>query len=269
MMPTAIPPHDHFPDIDAPRHDDGPPDHPLWKTPTMSSIPERIAADLEQEILEQRLDSGARFALRTELIERFGVSANAMNEALRILRERDVVQVKPGAQGGVFISQPPPQVRLGVIDLWFRGLLVDAVDLFEARSLLEDGFATAAAERATPEDARDLAWALEELRNAKHDPRAYLEANMRFHSAIARTARVPVLAGMYESIVTLLRGTLVRAEYSGTAVEDVIDHNIEVHARLARAITTRDHGALAKALVEHRADLVRISEPSRSPGRSA
>ena len=268
MMPTAIPPHDHFRHTDTPCHDP-PADHPLWKTPTMSSIPERIAADLEQEILERRLDSGARFALRTELIERFGVSANAMNEALRILRERDVVQVKPGAQGGVFISQPPPQVRLGVIDLWFRGLLVDAVDLFEARSLMEDGFATTAAERATPEDARDLAWALEELRNAKEDPRAYLEANMRFHGAIARAARVPVLAGMYESIVTLLRGTLVRAEFSGPDVEAVIDHNVEVHARLARAITTRDHSALAKALVEHRADLVRISEPSRSPGRSA
>jgi len=92
---------------------------------------------------------------------------------------------------------------------------------------------------------------------------------MRFHGAVARAARVPVLAGMYESIVTLLRGTLVRAEFSGPAVEDVIDHNVEVHARLARAITTRDHSALAKALVEHRADLVRISEPSRSPGRSA
>jgi DNA-binding FadR family transcriptional regulator len=169
----------------------------------------------------------------------------------------------------VFISQPPPQVRLGVIDLWFRGLLVDAVDLFEARSLMEDSFASVAAERATPDDARDLAWALEELRSAREDPRAYLEANMRFHSAIARAARVPVLAGMYESVVTLLRGTLVRAEFAGSQAQEAIDRNIEVHVRLAKAITTRDHSALAESLVEHRSDLVRISEPSRSPGRGA
>jgi GntR family transcriptional repressor for pyruvate dehydrogenase complex len=62
----------------------------------------------------------------------------------------------------VFVSQPPPQVRLGVIDLWFRRLLVDAVDLFEARSMMEDSFAIVAAERATPEDACELEWALEE-----------------------------------------------------------------------------------------------------------
>lgn len=235
----------------------------------MPSVPERIAAELEQEILQRRLEPGERLALRTDLIDRFGVSANAMNEALRILRERDVISVKPGVQGGVFVTQLPPQVRLGVIDLWFRGLLVDAVDLFEARALLEDTFATVAAERATPEDARDLDWALEELRGAQDDPRRYLEANLRFHSAVARAARVPVLAGMYESIVTLARGTLVRAEFVGSNARQVVAHNVEVHARMAKAIKARDHDALAKALRDHRADLVRISEPSRSPGRGA
>ncbi|MFJ5985062.1 FadR/GntR family transcriptional regulator [Lentzea sp. NPDC092896] len=233
----------------------------------MTSVPDRIAAELEKEILEQRLDSGARYALRTELIERYGVSANAMNEALRILRERGVVVVKPGVQGGVFIAQPPPQVRLGVIDLWFRGLLVDAVDLFEARSLLEDGFAEVAAERATPEDARDLGWALEELRDRRDDPRLYLEANMRLHAVIARAARVPVLAAMYESIVTLLRGALVRAEFAVADPSEALDHNIEVHARLIKAITSGDRELLAAAITDHRTDLVRLTEPSRSPGR--
>ncbi|WP_189155601.1 FadR/GntR family transcriptional regulator [Lentzea pudingi] len=234
----------------------------------MTSVPERIAADLETEILARRLDSGARFALRTELIERFAVSANAMNEALRILRERGVVTVKPGVQGGVFIAQPPPQVRLGVIDLWFRGLSVDAVDLFEARSVLEDGFAAVAAERATPEDARDLEWALEELRDRKQDPRLYLEANMRFHGVIARAARVPVLANVYESIITLMRGALVRAEFAVPDPSAALDRNVEVHALLARAIISRDREALTGALAAHRTDLVRLAEPSRSPGRA-
>jgi GntR family transcriptional repressor for pyruvate dehydrogenase complex len=67
--------------------------------------------------------------------------------------------------------------------------------------------------------------------------------------------------------VTLLRGTLVRAEYVGPNARAVIDQNIEVHARMTKAIKARDHDALAKILVEHRADLVRVSEPSRSPGR--
>lgn len=235
----------------------------------MPSVAERIAADLEEEILQRRLAAGARFALRTELIDRFGVSANAINEALRILRERGVIQVRPGVQGGVFVAHPPPQLRLGAIDVWFRGLLVDAVDLFEARSLLEDSLAGVAAERATPEDCRDMEWALEELREAREDARRYLDVNLRFHTAVARAARIPVLAGMYESIVTLVRGTLVRAEFSGSGAAKVIDENILVHARIARAIRERDQPALAAALIDHRADLVRLPDSSRSPGRPA
>ncbi|GAA2807606.1 FadR/GntR family transcriptional regulator [Crossiella cryophila] len=235
----------------------------------MTSVPDRIADDIEREILAQRLDSGARFALRTELIERFGVSASAMNEALRILRERGVVQVKPGAQGGVFIAQPPPQVRLGVLDLWFRGLQVDAVELFEARSALEDSLSGVAAERATPADARDLDWALEELRERRADPRLYLEATMRFHGVIARAARIPVLAGMYESVVTLLRGALVRAEFAVPDAQAALARNIEVHARLAKAIAAGDREALAAALADHRVDLVRLGQPDRSPGRDS
>jgi DNA-binding FadR family transcriptional regulator len=232
----------------------------------MPSVPERIASALEDEILAQSLDPGARFALRTELIDRFGVSASAMNEALRLLRERGIVHVRQGAQGGVFIAEPPPQLRLGVIDVWFRGLHVDPVELFEARSMLEDSFATVAAARATPEDCRDIAWALDELRNARDDARQYLEANLRLHTAIARAARIPVLAGMYESIVTLIRATLVRARYAGDDAAKVVDENIEVHARLYRAIREQDHETLAVTLREHRADLVRVSDPRRSPG---
>jgi DNA-binding FadR family transcriptional regulator len=91
--------------------------------------------------------------------------------------------------------------------VWFRGLLVDPVDLFEAGSVLEDSFAAVAVERGTPKDCRAVDWALEERREARADPRRYLDANLRFHSAVARAARIPVLAGMYESIVTLVRGT--------------------------------------------------------------
>jgi DNA-binding GntR family transcriptional regulator len=90
---------------------------------------------------------------------------------------------------------------------------------------------------------------------------------LRFHTAIARAARIPVLAGMYESIVTLVRGTLVRAEFCDDSAAKVIDENIRVHARSARAIRERDQPALAAALIDHRADLVRLPDSSRSPGR--
>src|SRR6201996_1813965 len=112
------------------------------------------------------MTAGARLGRRTDLIDRFEASPPVMNEALRILRERDLVTVRPGPNGGVIVSSPPPQLRLGGIDVWHQGLTVEPEQLFEARSQLDTLLTSVAAQRATPEDIRTMQWALDDMRAA-------------------------------------------------------------------------------------------------------
>src|SRR3954454_9372103 len=51
---------------------------------------QEIAADLEARILNERLQSGSRVGLRTDLIAQYSASPAVMNEALRILQERNL-----------------------------------------------------------------------------------------------------------------------------------------------------------------------------------
>jgi DNA-binding FadR family transcriptional regulator len=102
-----------------------------------------------------------------------------------------------------------------------------------------------------------MEWALEEMRGAA-DARAYLEANIRLHLAIARAARIPVLAGMYEAIAAIITGTLTRAELL-PGHEEMYAHNVEVHAQIVAAIRERDREALTKLVGLHREDLVRAN----------
>jgi DNA-binding FadR family transcriptional regulator len=219
---------------------------------------QEIAADLESEILHQRLGSGTRIALRTELIERYGASPSVMNEALRILRERDLVEVRPGPTGGVFVANPPPQVRLGGIDVWHQSAAVDPEQLFESRRLLDNMFATVALQRATPEDIRDMEWALEEMRSAQDDAQALLNATMRLHMAIARASRVEILAGLYQTIVVAASSTMTRAAFV-PGQEQRRRHNLEVHAGMVAAIRDRDNLTLQKLLADHEQDMERLS----------
>lgn len=235
------------------------------RTPHVGSKAEQVAAQLEVEILESRSEVGTHLGLRSDLIARFGVSPSVMNEALRLLRERGLVTVKPGVNGGIFVADLPPQVRLGALDLWFQGTAMNPLDLFEARVLLEDLFATVAMQRAVPEDIRAMEWALEEMRGAQDDARRFLEANMRFHLAIARAARVGVLVSFYEAVTAVLSGSLTRAIYVGDYTP-LVEDNLRAHAALLTAIRDGDRQALEKALDWHRKDLVRATEPSRSPG---
>src|SRR5262245_66645054 len=86
-------------------------------TPAADQAPgsraQQIAAEIEAQILSDRIPAGARLGLRTDLIRRFGVSPPVMNEALRILRERDLVTVKPGPNGGVIVGNRSEERRVG------------------------------------------------------------------------------------------------------------------------------------------------------------
>jgi DNA-binding FadR family transcriptional regulator len=217
---------------------------------------QEIAADLESRILAERLGSGVRIGLRTDLIERYGASPAVMNEGLRILRERDLVEVRPGPAGGVFVANPPPQVRLGGIDVWHHATAVDPEQLFESRRLLDNMFAAVAVERATPEDVRDMEWALEEMRQAQDDARAWLGATMRLHQAIARASRVEVLIGMYQTIVVTLSSTMTKASFV-PGQEERRRHSLEVHAGMVAAIRDRDSLTLQKLLADHELDMER------------
>ena len=219
---------------------------------------QQIAAQIEAEILSDRIPAGTRLGLRTDLISRFGVSPPVMNEALRILRERDLVTVKPGPNGGVIVDNPPPQLRLGGIDVWHQGLTIEPEQLFDARSHLDTLLTTVAVQRATPEDIRAMQWALDEMRGARDDARAFLDANMRLHLAIARASRVELLASLYESIVSVLSSTMTRAILVPDR-DQLLEHNLRVHADLIIAIRDRDTTVLPKLLTLHHQVTVRVT----------
>jgi DNA-binding FadR family transcriptional regulator len=231
-------------------------------TPAADQAPgsraQQIAADIEAQILSDRIPAGARLGLRTDLIRRFGVSPPVMNEALRILRERDLVTVKPGPNGGVIVDNPPPQLRLGGIDVWHQGLTIEPEQLFDARSHLDTLLTTVAVQRATPEDIRAMQWALDEMRAARGDARAFLDANMRLHLAIARASRVELLASLYESIVAVLSSTMTKAVFVPDR-DELLEHSLQVHADLVIAIRDRDTATLPKLLALHHQDTVRVT----------
>lgn len=235
----------------------------MTSPPVRRSRSQQVAAAIENQLLAAKTPVGTSLGRRTDLMAEHNVSPTVMNEVLRILRDRGLVVVRPGPGGGVFVASQPPQVRLGALDLWFSGTSIDPLDLFEARAHLEDLLAKVAVERAGPSDVRDMEWALNDMRSTT-EPRSYVEANIRLHLAIARAARIPVLAGMYEAIAAIVVGSLARAELLA-GHDELFFHNIEVHVQIVDAIRRQDREALDKLIALHRQDLVREVDPTRSP----
>ncbi|EHB59057.1 GntR domain protein [Mycolicibacterium rhodesiae JS60] len=228
-----------------------------------SSRAERVAADLEHEILSERLPVGAHLGRRSEIMDRFGISPTVMNETLRILRDRDLVSVRPGPGGGITVATAPPQVRTGALDMWFQPSNPHPLDLFEARLYLEFGLTKAAFERATAEDISAMRAAMVTMRAGTTAPE-FFDAVLAFHSVVAAAAHIPVLEGMHQLIVTSIKTVLSRVMFVEHH-EPLLAASLDVHDDIVAAISVHDQASFVEAINRHDRDLIRAEDPDRTP----
>jgi DNA-binding FadR family transcriptional regulator len=228
-----------------------------------SSRAEQVAADLEHEILSGRLPVGAHLGRRSEIMDRFGISPTVMNETLRILRDRDLVAVRPGPGGGITVASAPPQVRVGALDLWFQPSDPHPLDLFEARLYLEFGLTKAAFERATGDDIAAMRSAMVTLR-ATTDAVGFFDAVLAFHRVVAAAAHIPVLEGMHQVLVTSIKAVLTRVVFVHDH-EQLLKRSLDVHDDIVAAIALHDQASFVDAINRHDQDLIRSEDPDRTP----
>src|ERR671930_799387 len=138
---------------------------------------EALARRLEAEILGVVVRPGDRVGTKEELKARYGVAVATVNEAIRLLQARGLVQVRPGPRGGVFASRPSPFVRLGHQVLALKHEGVRAADCLQVRDALEPVITVEAAAHCSPADATALRERMRLLQAAAGDPTEFLRAN--------------------------------------------------------------------------------------------
>lgn len=226
-------------------------------SPTRLSRAQRVAAHIEDEILDNNWSAGTRLGLRTDLMTKFDASPTVMNEALGILREHGMVEVRRGPAGGVFVATQPPHVRLGSLGLWFHHTNVSPAWMFELRVRVEDETAPMAYERMTGAHLATLE-RLQEVITTSDSAEEYLEAILDFHHILVQAAENSLLEEMHLMLLTVLRASLARAAF----VEDSGDsrcHTVDIHRRIIDALRDRDREAFDAAMAAHHTSVVRSS----------
>ena len=196
-----------------------------------NSLPALVQAEIEQLILRGELAIGQRIN-ESDLASRFGMSRGPIREALRALEESRLVRSEKNR--GVFV----------------REVSIDEADeIYDVREALDQLVGQRVAERATPDQLRELEAVVAAMDGATdaHDIKSYHALNLKFHDMLVDFAGN---ARLTESYRLLTKGLLLfrlrgLQDGGGFAVS-----NTE-HKAVLEAVAARDSARAGRLLRRH------------------
>lgn len=208
---------------------------------------EALARELEEEISVGVLTTGDRLGTKEDLRLRFNVAVATVNEAIKLLDNRGLVEARPGPGGGVFVADPASRIRRGPMVMGFTWTEATIDDYHEVRSALEPLIVRHAARRRTAADIRSLETILANMAASLDKPLAYVRYNTAFHRRVAKlTANAP-LRSLYLTLLDFFENDLAQ----GMLPSAVDPNNLAVHRQLLDAIKDGEGPGLDAAMARH------------------
>ena len=175
-------------------------------TPIQSArVFEQVAMQIETRILQGELRSGDRLPTERELAEQFHVSRTAVREAMNILAQKGLVDMRPG-RGTIVIdgAHEAMQDSIGLVMRLKLGEVGGSDNLVEVRGILETEIAALAAVRATEKEIAAMREAIATMDENLNNADAFIAADNRFHEALAQATQNALIMIFINSIVNLL-----------------------------------------------------------------
>jgi DNA-binding FadR family transcriptional regulator len=165
----------------------------------------QVVAEVQRMIVEEYATPGSRLPKEAELADRFQVSRIVVREAMKILEDRGVVEVRAG-RGTVTVAPSPDRVKESLLRL-FGDQPVPTMQemelLHELRQVLEETSASLAAVRATSEDLVAIEGAVNAMSREDGDIAATIEADLNFHRAVMRATHNPYLEMVADPVMSV------------------------------------------------------------------
>ena len=214
-------------------------------------LSDEIVRQIKEAMFAGKLRAGDKLPTERELAVRFATSRASVREALRTLEPEGLIRVKKGVVGGIFIADVDHRPAAKSFQTLFQLRKVSIHQIAEVRLIFEPMAARLAAERAGPDDVRELEEEIRKMSAAVKDtelPRFY---DLKFHLLIARAARNPILELLAESMLGVASKTISELHPS----RDTLRHVLSRHRRVLEAVRSRDPNAAFQAMLDHIVDV--------------
>ena len=218
--------------------------------PTSRSRAEDVVFYVESAIEKRGLRPGDHIGTRADLRDETGVARATVNEAIRLLQERQRIAVRPGPGGGLFVAATDPVVRLGRTLLTVHAEPLAVAGAIEVREQLEPLVAADAAQHRTAKDGRELKSLITGMSKNLDDISKFVSLNWDLHTRIAAISPNAVLRGIYVGLYEFVNQVSLVNPQPRDAV--YMQQRMKVHQELVDAILAGDVAAAQRAAEAHR-----------------
>jgi len=209
-----------------------------------------LADALDEHIRTERLTPGASVGTLEDLRKQTGFARPTVSEAVRLLRDRGVLEIRPGRGGGLFVAQPGPFVRLRHTLLSVADSPIATADSIELRDHLEVLVDVGAARCRSRDDVADLRGCLVQMGDAK-DWDAFMHANWALHERIAAICPNAMARAVYTATLGHISASSARYAENPLSADAYRAERYEVHVALVDAIVSQDEEQVRSAVARH------------------
>ena len=201
-----------------------------------------IAGKLIAAIQDGTFPVGGRLPAERDLAVQYDVSRPVIREAIIALEVQGLVEVRVGS--GVYVLSASDTGPDSSED-------VSAIELTEARLLVESEVAALAAAQITDEELRELESLVQQIEEENKTPDGKEDADAAFHLAIAKAARNNALFDTVERLWGLRRTSREAALLHEKARHANIKPVVDEHTAILTALKAKDPKAARDAMRAH------------------
>lgn len=213
------------------------------------SLSQRIEEEIEGAIRVKKLKAGDKLPTEIELSKSYGVSRNALREALRSLNSKGLIRIEKGR--GMFVNEYSMTQAISTVNLFLEinSSNENLLQIIKLRQMFEPEIAALASLNRTDEDLRLLKKSIESMKNCPADAhkKEALEDN-KFHKLIAEATHNFSVSVVMNPIYSLMP-RFVDFVYGKT--ENRKDNTLYFHNKIYKAIKGGKDSEVRQIMKEH------------------
>jgi DNA-binding FadR family transcriptional regulator len=235
----------------------------MLKKATQSTLLDNIVNQIENSIADGTFKPGEKLPAPRQLQDFLGVSRGTLREALKVLEQKGLIELKPGVGGGAFIKTISADQISQSLAFLIRHQKISLEHITEFREGLESIVAGLAAKRAKKPEVDKLRELVDETKKCLEKGEShwdeFLQIDVKFHLVLAQMSRnplhIPILEAIHRNIHQYYMKYLPISE-------DVVRDNYKDLKNILKAVETRDQTRACDLAYRHPRRFYKHMEPS-------